>query len=128
MIVGIGVDMVNVPKFSATMRAAPTFSASVFTDTEARDESGARRSESSLAARYAAKEALCKALGAPRGVSWHECEVLTGEQGQPYLRVTGVLAEAQRARGVGSCHVSLSTEGDMAVAYVVAEGVEAAAA
>lgn len=122
MIVGIGVDMVNVPKFGATLRAAPGFSATFFTPRESVDATGAKRTESSLAARYAAKEALAKALGVPRGIRWHDCEVLNGPHGEPYLATRGALEDAERELGIQSWHLSMSSDGDMAVAYVVAEG------
>lgn len=122
VIVGIGVDIVNVPKFGATLRAAPGFASTFFTPRESVDESGAKRSESSLAARFAAKEALAKALGVPRGIRWHDCEVLSGPHGEPYLETRGELEVTEREMGIDSWHLSMSAEGDLAVAYVVAEG------
>ena len=114
--------MVNVPKFGATLRAAPGFTSTFFTPRESFDESGAKRSESSLAVRFAAKEALAKALGVPRGIHWHDCEVLVGPRGEPYLETGGALEIAERELGIESWHLSMASEGDMAVAYVVAEG------
>lgn len=114
--------MVNVPKFGATLRAAPGFTSTFFTSRESVDETGVKRSESSLAARFAAKEALAKALGAPKGLRWHDCEVLSGPHGEPYLATRGALEVAERELGIESWHLSLASEGDMAVAYVVAEG------
>ena len=122
MIVGIGVDMVNVPKFGATLRAVPGFASTFFTPRESVDESGEQRSESSLAACFAAKEALAKALGAHRGIRWHDCEILSGPNGEPYLETKGELEATERELGIESWHLSMSSEGDMAVAYVVAEG------
>lgn len=113
--------MVNIPKFAATLRAAPAFLLTMFTEREFVNEAGERRGEASLAARYAAKEALAKALGLPSGGQWLECEVLTGSNGEPHLVTRGELAAAQRRKGIDSWHLSMSTEGDMAVAYVVGE-------
>ncbi|MCB0919908.1 MAG: holo-ACP synthase [Actinobacteria bacterium] len=122
MIVGIGVDVVNVLKFGATLRAAPGFTDAVFTERESVDEAGVPLSESSLAARYAAKEALAKALGTPGAMRWHDAEVLVDPSGLPRLATHGAVAAAAQERGIDSWHLSLATEGDVAVAYVVAEG------
>lgn len=121
MIVGIGVDLVNVTKFDATITRTPGFADTVFTPQERRDEDG-QRSVASMAGRYAAKEALAKALGVPPGMRWHDCEVLAEPDGRPYIRTTGLLAEAAQELGVHTWHVSLAREGDVAMAYVVAEG------
>ena len=78
----------------------------------------------SLAARFAAKEALAKALGAPRGLSWTDAEVVTGPDGRPELKVSGTVADAAVRQGVRRWHVSLSHDGDLATAVVIAEGGE----
>lgn len=122
VIVGIGVDLVNVAKFDATVTRTPGFADTVFTPAEQRDELGSQRTASSMAARHAAKEALAKALGAPPGMRWHDCEVLNEPDGRPYIRTRGGLAEAAGELGVHTWHVSLAREGDVAIAYVVAEG------
>lgn len=123
VIVGIGVDVVNIPKFGATLSRAPGYAETIFTSRERLDELGGSRSVASLASRYAAKEALAKALGAPPGLGWHDCEVLSEPDGRPYMSLRGGVAEAARDLGVRSWHLSLATEGDVAVAYVIAEGV-----
>src|SRR4051794_39831404 len=83
------------------------------------DERG--RPDESLAARFAAKEAVAKAIGAPTGLSWHDVEVHAEDSGRPRLAVTGAVAEAASALGVAHWHVSLSHDGGIAVAMVVAE-------
>lgn len=122
MIVGIGVDVVNVAKFGATMNRTPGFTESVFTSHERVDEGGDERSVASLAGRYAAKTALAKALGVPPGMRWHDCEVLVEPDGRPYFRTTAEVAEAAAELGARNLHLSLAMEGDVAVAYVVVEG------
>lgn len=122
MIVGIGVDLVNVAKFGATVTRTPGFADSLFTARERKDELGGDRSVASLAGRYAAKEATAKALGVPPGAGWHDCEVLVEPDGRPYLAMSGLLAEAAGELGVTTVHLSLAVEGDVAIAYVVAEG------
>ena len=112
----------NVAKFGATVYRTPGFADSLFTPRELVDEPGERRSVTSLAGRYAAKEALAKAMGAPPGMHWHDCEVLVEPDGRPYLRTRGLLGEAASELGVAAFHLSLAMEGDVAIAYVIAEG------
>ena len=73
-------------------------------------------------ARFAAKEALAKALGAPGDLHWHDAEVTVGEHGRPHLEVRGTVAGRAAQLGVTSWHVSLSHDGGIASAVVVAEG------
>jgi holo-[acyl-carrier protein] synthase len=117
VIVGVGVDVVGVERLATAMERQPGLAARVFTEAEL-----ASRSAESLAARFAAKEAAAKALGAPDGSSWHDVEVVVLDTGQPTLRVTGRLAELAAGRGVSSWHVSLSHDAGIATAFVVAEG------
>ena len=115
MIVGVGVDVVDVPRFRAQLERTPALRARLFTEDE-RD-----LPLRSLAARFAAKEAVAKALGSPGGMRWRDCEVVMGPDGAPGLVLTGTVAEAARARGINSWHLSLSHDGGLAIAMVVAE-------
>lgn len=112
----------NVAKFGAMVTRTAGFADTIFTPRERVDEGGDQRSVSSLAARYAAKEALAKSLGAPPGMHWHDGEILVEPDGRPYIRATGLLAEAAAELGVATFHLSLAMEGDFAIAYVIAEG------
>ena len=116
MIVGIGVDVVDVARFEQALARTPKLTERLFTQPE--------RSLPlvSLAARFAAKEALAKALGAPGGLEWHDAEVETAADGRPSLRVRGSVAAAAEKAGVIRWHLSLSHDGATAVAFVVAEG------
>ena len=76
----------------------------------------------SLAARFAAKEALAKALGAPRGLLWTDAEVVTDNDGRPSLLVYGTVAAAAGRLGVTGWHLSLSHDAGIASAVVIAEG------
>ena len=69
----------------------------------------------------AAKEALAKALGAPKGLLWTDAEVRRAPGGRPSLHVSGTVAEAAARLGVTSWHISLSHDGGVAVAVVIAE-------
>ncbi|GAA0833180.1 MULTISPECIES: holo-ACP synthase [Streptosporangium] len=116
MIVGIGVDVVDVARFEATLVRTPALRGRLFTAAES------ALATESLAARFAAKEAVAKALGAPPGLRHLDAEVLTGEHGRPELRVTGKVADVALALGVVRWHVSLTHDGGVAIAYVIAEG------
>jgi holo-[acyl-carrier protein] synthase len=121
MIVGVGTDLVGVPRFERSLRRTPGLLPRVFTDAERVTRSGTPRQPRSLAARFAAKEAAAKALGVPRGWGWHDTEVISGPHGRPLLRITGSLARAAEERGVSGWHVSLTHDADLAAAIVVAE-------
>ena len=116
MIVGVGIDVVDVDRFGATLERTPGLRTRLFTDGE-RDLPLA-----SLAARFAAKEAVAKALGAPAGLSWTDAEVEKDAWGKPSLRVRGSVAARAQELGVAHLHVSLSHDAGIASAVVVAEG------
>ena len=115
MIVGVGIDVVEVRRIAAALERTPTLAERLFTDAE-RD-----RPVESLAARFAAKEAVAKALGAPGGLSWRDAEVVTSDTGRPSLRMTGTVADAAAAQGIRTWHLSLSHDAGIATALVVAE-------
>ena len=124
MIVGVGIDVCPVGRFAASLDRTPGLRDRLFTADEQRTPSGATRTGESLAARFAAKEALAKALGAPGNLHWHDAEVTVGELGRPHLEVRGTVAARAAELGVTAWHVSLSHDGGMASAVVVAERVE----
>lgn len=122
MIVGIGMDVVLVERFAGAINRTPLLADRLFTEAERLTASGNPRSPESLAARFAAKEAVAKALGAPPGLRWHDCEIVADPDGRPWLTVTGTVAAAAAERGVARWHLSLSHDGGIASAMVVAEG------
>ncbi|HEX3908306.1 MAG TPA: holo-ACP synthase [Mycobacteriales bacterium] len=115
MIVGIGVDVVDLSRFATSLQRTPHLATRLFTDAE-RDAS-----PESLAATFAAKEAVAKVLGAPVGLDWHDVEVRRDPGGRPVLEVTGTVAAAATAQGVERWHLSLSHDAGTAIAMVVAE-------
>jgi holo-[acyl-carrier protein] synthase len=121
VIVGVGIDVVPVARFAEALSRTPTLAARLFTDGELTTEAGLPRSAESLAARFAAKEALAKALGAGGGMAWTDAEVRTDGDGRPSLTVHGTVAERASALGVTRWHVSLSHDGGIASATVIAE-------
>ena len=123
MIIGVGIDVVPVERFAESLIRTPGLRDRLFTDAEQRTPSGNLRTGESLAARFAAKEALAKALGAPGDLHWHDAEIAVGENGRPHLEVRGTVAGRAAQLGVSAWHLSLSHDGGMASAVVVAEGV-----
>jgi len=123
VIVAIGGDVVLVERFSAALHRTPLLTERLFTEAERVTSAGNPRSPESLAARFAAKEAVAKALGAPGGLHWHDCEVVTDPDGRPWLTVSGTVAAAAAERGITFWHLSLSHDGGIASAMVVAERV-----
>lgn len=121
MIVGVGIDVVPVERFAAALRRTPSLATRLFTPAELQAPTGVPRPADSLAARFAAKESLAKALGGGGGMHWTDAEVLTDESGRPFLTVSGTVAKVADALGVTRWHVSLSHDGGMAAATVIAE-------
>ncbi|MDQ6937932.1 MAG: holo-ACP synthase [Actinomycetota bacterium] len=121
MIAGIGIDVVPVERFGAALLRTPGLAERLFTPAERLTAAGAQRTAESLAARFAAKEALAKALGAPGGMLWTDAEVQTDDAGRPSLAVRGTVAARAGQLGVTAWHVSLSHDGGIASAVVVAE-------
>ncbi len=123
MIIGVGIDVVPVDRFAESLTRTPGLRDRLFTAAEQWTPRGTPRSGESLAARFAAKEAVAKALGAPGDLHWHDVEVCVGDHGRPYLTARGTVAGRAAQLGVTSWHVSLSHDGGIASAVVVAEGV-----
>ena len=104
VIVGVGIDVVDVARFEQTLERTPGLRTRLFTAATRRD-----RPVASLAARFAAKEALAKALGAPAGLHWIDAEVVTADDGRPHLVLSGSVAATRRRRSAPThVHVSLS--------------------
>ena len=116
MIVGVGIDVVDIARFEQSLTRSPGLAVRLFTEGER------GLPPRSLAARFAAKEALAKALGAPRGLRWTDAEVVASPVGRPSLRVAGTVAAAAAQLGVSSWHLSLSHDAGIASAVVIAEG------
>jgi holo-[acyl-carrier protein] synthase len=116
MILGVGIDVVDVARFAVTLERTPALRSRLFTPAEA------ARPLASLAARFAAKEALAKALGAPSGLNWLDAEVQTDDTGRPTLVMNGTVAARAAEVGVAWSHVSLSHDAGIASAVVVLEG------
>jgi holo-[acyl-carrier protein] synthase len=115
VIVGVGIDVCDVERFAASVARRPGLVRRLFTPDEA------ERPIASQAARFAAKEALAKALGAPAGLVWLDAEVITDGDGKPSFRIVGTVAERAAELGVDTIHVSLSHDAGIASAVVICE-------
>lgn len=118
MIVGIGVDVVDVPRFGRALARTPRLRERLFAPGEQ------SLPERSLAARFAAKEALVKALGGDAGLHWPDMEVVAGDDGAPAFTQDGPLAGILADRSVRRAHVSLTHDAGIACAFVVLDGTE----
>ena len=114
-VIGVGIDVCEIERFAASLERTPSLAAKLFVG----DELG--RPAASLAARFAAKEALAKALGVPAGLAWHDAEVVSEDSGRPRLVLRGTVAAAVAAAGASGVHVSLSHDGGIASAVVILE-------
>jgi holo-[acyl-carrier protein] synthase len=114
-VVGVGVDVVDISRFGDALRRTPAMVERLFTAEES------TRPLASLAARFAAKEALAKALGAPGNLDWHDAEVVSGSSGRPLLSLSGTVAARAAELGATSVHLSLSHDAGIASAVVVLE-------
>lgn len=115
MISGIGVDVVDIARFERAITRTPRLIERLF----APGERGLN--PRSLAGRFAAKEALIKALGGSDGISWVEVELISGSGGRPFFQFSGGSARALDAAGITRVHVSISHDAGIATAFVVAE-------
>lgn len=115
-VIGVGIDVADVARFGASLERTPGLRDRLFTPGEA------QRPLASLAARFAAKEALAKALGAPVGMAWHDAEIVSEETGRPRFEIRGSVAARAAELGVDRVHVSLSHDAGIASAMVVLEG------
>ena len=114
-VVGVGIDVVDIARFEDALRRTPGMVERLFTATEA------RRPPASLAARFAAKEALAKALGAPGNLEWHHAEVRRARAGRPVFTLSGTVAARAAELDAATIHLSLSHDAGIASAVVVLE-------
>jgi holo-[acyl-carrier protein] synthase len=120
-VIGLGVDLVEVDRMRTALHRTPTLAARLFTDGERAYATAAADPSQRFAVRFAAKEAVMKALGVGLGaVDWHDVEVVRTDSGAPELRLRGRAAELADARGITRWQVSLTHTASMAEAVVAA--------
>ena len=115
MVIGIGVDLVDVTRFEEHVAKTPKLLDRLFVAKEL------DAPMQTIAGRFAAKEAFIKALGGSEGVAWHEVEITKNSSGKPEIKTLGETAAKVAAAGISNLHLSISHDGNMAVAMVVAE-------
>lgn len=114
-IAGIGVDVVDLARLEGALDRSPRFLERVFAPGER------ELPPRSLAARWAAREAAMKAIGGLGGISLLDLEVVRGEAGEPAFARGPRLARELERRGIGVLHLSMTHDGPVAIAFVVAE-------
>ena len=114
-VIGVGIDVCDLGRFPESLARTPGLVERLFTTAEATCQ------PASLAARFAAKEALAKALGAPAGLAWQDAEVFSASSGQPHFELRGTVRARADALGVRHVHLSLSHDAGIASAMVVLE-------
>lgn len=123
MIIGIGIDLVDIDRFRRSLERTPTMRTRLFTPIELDYVAPQVDDAASLAARFAAREAVMKALGLGLGAfGFHDVWVERADSGAPSLVITGRAEELAIGAGVRSWHLSLTHSDTTAGAYVVAEG------
>ena len=125
MILGIGTDIISVQRVAELCdKHGRHFMDRVFTPGEQEAAGKGPGAAQKLAARFAAKEAVMKALGTgwTRGVTFRQIEVVREASGRPTIRLSGEAEAIARAMGATAVHLSLSHEREHAVAFVVMEG------
>lgn len=115
MIYGVGTDLCSVVRLADALARTPNLKERLFHPNEM------TLAIPSLAARFAAKEALAKALGDPKILRWSEIEIVKDELGKPSIALHGQTKERVRALGISAIQLSLSHEQELASAFVVLE-------
>jgi holo-[acyl-carrier protein] synthase len=126
-LVGVGVDAVDIPRFRKVLARRPGFATRYFTEDELADCGGTADRTESLAARFAAKEAVMKALGTGLGafpLTDVEVRRTVGDgmtRNAPFIALHGLAAQVAEAHEAGLFHLSLTHTTEVAIAFVVAE-------
>ncbi len=125
MILGTGIDLMDPRRLKkAAQKWGDRILDRLFTQDEKAQCEGRGDPWPSFAVRFAAKEAMVKAmgLGLRQGITWKQIEVVYGKYGKPELRMSGKASEILSNQGVTKTHLSLSHQEGMAMAMVILEG------
>ena len=124
-VIGIGTDIVKVPRIKRLIKKRGNkFAQRILHQNELLIFNQHKSAANYLAKRFAAKEALSKALGTgiAKGISFDEIEVINNEDGKPLLILHGAALDISNQLGVENTFISLSDEKKYAIAYVILEG------
>ena len=113
-------DVVDLARFERALDRTPKLKSRLFAEAELRTPERVL-SLRSLAGRFAAKEALIKALGDSTGIQWHDMQVVSGEDRNPRFVLSGAAAAVAASKGARTLHLTMSHDAGVAVAMVVAE-------
>lgn len=124
MILGVGTDILQISRIEQALERTPKLAERILTSREQALFSAEKQPARFLAKRFAAKEAVTKALGTGigRGVSWHHIEIDKDELGRPLVALYDGAAERASELGIANILISYSDEKEYIVAFVVAEG------
>ncbi len=117
----VGIDVVAVERMEHLLSEHDGAATTLFTERELEYCHGRRRQTEHLAARFAAKEAVLKALGTgmARGMRWTDVEVVHEPGGRPSVELHGLTGELARKRGIGRVEVSLTHSAGLAAAHAL---------
>lgn len=124
MILGIGIDLVSIPRIERLLRNwGERFKKRVFSREEIDNSRLYKRRSERFAANFAVKEAFFKAVGKgfKSNIRMLDVEVLRDEYGKPYVNLHGKARRVAEMAGIHSVHVSISHDGDYATAVVILE-------
>ena len=123
MIIGIGVDSIEIDRISAAVGRNYSLAERLFTAAELAQLPKGSKSAARMAALFAAKEAVLKAMGTGlTGHSWQQIEVLHRQSGAPYIVLNGQAGKTAEGLSIKVIHISLSHDRERAVAFCIAEG------
>ncbi len=122
-IIGVGIDMIEVPRVERAVTRTKAFAGRIFSEREIKQSDRGRLRFEELAGRFAVKEAVLKAIktGWRQGATFKDVTVLNEKSGAPYVELKGHTAEIAAELGVKKIHVSISHTKELAVAVVILE-------
>ena len=124
-VIGHGIDLVECGRIAEMVQKhGQRFLKRVFTEQERADCRGYKRQWERLAGRFAVKEAVMKILGTGwrGGIAWTDIETRNNPNGKPQVRLSGVVAEKVKEKGIREIHVSITHTAELAIASAVALG------
>ncbi|WP_296056936.1 holo-ACP synthase [uncultured Amphritea sp.] len=123
MIIGVGTDLLDIRRIGKALERTPRLAERILTEQELEQFYRASQPVNFLAKRFAAKEAVVKALGTGigRGISWQHFNIAYDPSGRPLVQLKGGAQEKAEQLGIRQIHISYSDETDHIVAFAVAE-------
>lgn len=122
MVLGVGIDVIDIDRMRGLLSRRPQVAERLFSELEQEYSYQHKDPSQRFAVRFAAKEAVMKALQAGFGsIDWRDVEVTRDESSAPQVRLSGRAAERAAGKGITSWHISLSHSEASAVAVVIAQ-------